>query len=62
MEKMKALVFKDVGKLVLEERPVPHVKDPDDVVLKVNRVGICGTDVKIMEGKHHFQTEYRAGS
>ena len=55
MEKMKALVFKDVGKLVLEDKPVPHVKEPDDVVIKVSRVGICGTDVKIMEGKHHFR-------
>ncbi|MGB8980862.1 MAG: alcohol dehydrogenase catalytic domain-containing protein [Anaerolineales bacterium] len=57
MEKMKALVFKDVGKLVFEDRVVPHVKDPDDVVLKISHVGICGTDVKIMEGKHHFRPD-----
>ena len=57
MEKMKALVFKDVGKLVLEERAIPHVKDPDDVVLKIASVGICGTDVKILEGKHHFKPD-----
>jgi len=57
MDKMKALVFKDVGKLVLEERAIPHVKDPDDVVLKIASVGICGTDVKILEGKHHFRPD-----
>lgn len=57
MEKMKALVMKDVGKLVLEERPVPHVKEPDDVVLKIKAVGICGSDVKIVEGKHHFKPD-----
>jgi threonine dehydrogenase-like Zn-dependent dehydrogenase len=55
MDKMKALVFKDVGKLVLEEIPVPQVKEPDDVLLKVKAVGICGSDVKILEGKHHFK-------
>ncbi|MGE5250530.1 MAG: zinc-dependent alcohol dehydrogenase [Bacteroidota bacterium] len=55
MEKMKALVFKDVGKLVLEERAIPHVTEPDDVLLKIRRVGICGSDVKIVEGKHHFK-------
>jgi threonine dehydrogenase-like Zn-dependent dehydrogenase len=55
MDKMKALVFKDVGKLVLEEIPIPKVKDPDDVLLKVKNVGICGSDVKILEGKHHFK-------
>src|SRR5512137_796365 len=55
MEKMKAYVFKDVGNLVFEERPIPHVKDPDDVLLKVKAVGICGSDLKIIEGKHHFR-------
>jgi threonine dehydrogenase-like Zn-dependent dehydrogenase len=55
MEKMKALVFKDVGNLVLEQVPVPHVKNPDDVVIKIHAVGICGSDVKIVEGKHNFK-------
>ncbi len=55
MDKMKAYVFKDVGNLVFEEKPIPHVKDPDDVLLKVKAVGICGSDIKIIEGKHHFR-------
>ncbi len=57
MEKMKAFVFKDVGRLVYEERPIPHVKEPDDVLLKVKAVGICGSDLKIIEGKHHFRPD-----
>lgn len=57
MEKMKSLVYKDVGKLVFEDRPIPHVKDPDDVLLKVKKVGICGSDVKIVEGKHHVRPD-----
>ena len=57
METMKALVVKDVGKLVLENRPRPHVVAPDDVVLKIKTVGICGSDVKILEGKHHFKPD-----
>jgi len=55
MDTMKAYVFKDVGNLVFEEKPIPHVKDPDDVLLKVKAVGICGSDLKIIEGKHHFR-------
>ncbi len=55
MDTMKAYVFKDVGNLVFEERPIPHVKEPDDVLLKVRAVGICGSDIKIIEGKHHFK-------
>ena len=34
MEKMKALVFKEKGKLVKEEIPIPHVTEPDDVLIK----------------------------
>ncbi len=55
MDTMKALVLKDVGKLVAENLPIPHVVEPDDVVLRIKAVGICGTDVKIIEGKHHFK-------
>ena len=55
MEKMKALVMKAVGTLVLEEIPIPKVVEPDDVLLKVKAAGICGSDVKILEGKHHFK-------
>jgi len=55
MDTMKALVMKDVGKVVMENLPIPHVVDPDDVVLRVKAVGICGSDVKIVEGKHHYR-------
>ncbi len=55
MDKMKALVFKDVGKIELTEIPIPKVTQPDDVLVKVSSVGICGSDIKILEGKHHFK-------
>lgn len=52
MSTMKALVYKDIGKIVYEERALPKIVEPTDVILKVAAVGICGTDVKILEGKH----------
>ena len=55
MDQMKALVFRKVGKIELTEIPIPGVKDPDDVLLKVKAVGICGSDLKILEGKHHYK-------
>ena len=55
MDTMKALVMKDVGRIEFENRRVPHATEPDDVVIKINAVGICGSDVKIVEGKHHFK-------
>jgi threonine dehydrogenase-like Zn-dependent dehydrogenase len=55
MDKMKALVFREPGKLEFTHIPVPEVKNPDDVLLRIKAVGICGSDVKILEGKHHFK-------
>jgi len=52
---MKALVFKDLGKIVLEELPVPEITEPDQVLIKVSLCGICGSDVKIIQGKHAFK-------
>ena len=46
---MLAAVFKGKGKLVLEDRPVPTVKKPNDVLLAVKGVGVCGTDLHILE-------------
>lgn len=53
MQTMKALVFREVGKIELCEVPIPQVTQPDDVLIRVSAVGICGSDLKILEGKHH---------
>jgi len=55
MQSMKALIFRDVGKIELCELPVPQVTQPDDVLIKISAVGICGSDIKILEGKHHYK-------
>lgn len=55
METMNALVFKTVGRIELERIPIPAVKEPTDVVLKVAACGICGSDIKILEGKHAYR-------
>ena len=47
---MKALVYQELGKKALEERPVPEVKSPTDAVVKVVKTTICGTDLHILKG------------
>lgn len=37
---MKAVVFKGPGKVVIEERPVPKIKDDTDVIVKVDKVSL----------------------
>jgi threonine dehydrogenase-like Zn-dependent dehydrogenase len=46
---MRAAVFEGNGKLTLMERPVPKITKPTDVLLKVQGVGICGTDLHILQ-------------
>lgn len=57
MEKMDALVFKDLGKIVHERIPIPQVTEPNHVLVKVAACGICGTDVKILQGKHDYKKD-----
>jgi len=52
---MKALVFKRVGEIELMDIPGPHINEPTDVIIKVAACGICGSDIKILEGKHAFK-------
>jgi len=35
---MKAVVFKGPGKVAVEDRPVPKIKDQTDVIVKVDKV------------------------
>ncbi|MGI6174811.1 MAG: alcohol dehydrogenase catalytic domain-containing protein [Christensenellales bacterium] len=55
METMLSAVFKGNGVLALEQRPVPKIQTPDEVLLKVISAGICGSDLHILHvppGQH----------
>ncbi|MFG3490551.1 zinc-dependent alcohol dehydrogenase family protein [Streptomyces sp. NPDC047972] len=47
---MKALVFKGPGHMDWEDVPDPVVTDPGDVIVRVDVVTICGTDLHILKG------------
>jgi threonine dehydrogenase-like Zn-dependent dehydrogenase len=42
---MRAVVFKGPGKVVVEDRPLPVIQKPTDVILKVSHSGLCGSDL-----------------
>jgi 2-desacetyl-2-hydroxyethyl bacteriochlorophyllide A dehydrogenase len=52
---MKALVMKNPGEFAVEEREKPAPKD-DEVLLKVLRAGVCGTDLHAFEGTQPYFT------
>ena len=47
-EAMQAVVFQGPGHWALEEFPRPRIQAADDVLLRVDRVSICGTDIHIL--------------
>lgn len=47
---MKALIFEGPGKKSLQERDIPAVQNPTDVIVRVAKTTICGTDLHILKG------------
>ena len=47
---MKALVYHGPGQKAWEEMPKPTLKSPTDVIVKITKTTICGTDLHILKG------------
>lgn len=47
---MKALVYHGPSKKAWEEKPTPKIIEPTDVIVKITKTTICGTDLHIMKG------------
>ncbi len=47
---MKALVYHGPGKKTLEEIPRPLLKEETDVLVRITKTTICGTDLHILKG------------
>lgn len=47
---MKALVYKGPGQRAWEDHADPVVEDPNDAIVRVDAVTICGTDLHILKG------------
>lgn len=45
---MKVAVMKGIRQMAIEEHPIPTPKD-DEVLVKINHVGICGSDLHFFE-------------
>lgn len=42
---MKCVVFKKALEVVIEDRPVPTIRDPTDLIVKVRYSALCGRSV-----------------
>lgn len=52
---MKSAVLTALEKIEITERPVPEISNPDEVLIRMSSVGICGSDV-------HYYRNGRIGS
>lgn len=53
--KTKSVVFESPGAIKIEEFELPHIGS-GDMLLKVEMVSICGTDLKLLEDKYYIHT------
>jgi L-iditol 2-dehydrogenase len=48
---MKQAVMTRPGQIEIREKPVP-VPGPGEVLLRIQRIGVCGSDIHVYHGKH----------
>jgi alcohol dehydrogenase len=60
MTKMRAAVFVERGRIVLEEKPIPDL-GPLDALVRITTTTICGTDVHILNGDYPVQPGLTVG-
>jgi 2-desacetyl-2-hydroxyethyl bacteriochlorophyllide A dehydrogenase len=58
---MRALTFQGPGKVSVEERPRPELLDPEDVVLRIDASGVCGSDLHIYHGRLPIEEGFTIG-
>jgi threonine dehydrogenase-like Zn-dependent dehydrogenase len=47
---MKAVVFRDVGDIRLDDVPEPRIEQPTDAIVRLTASAICGTDLHMVRG------------
>ena len=51
VQKMKAEIFVEPNRIVLDEKPVPEI-GPLDALIRITTTTICGTDIHILKGEY----------
>ena len=56
---MLALSYRGPNRVIIEEKPDPRIEHPNDVVVRVTRAAVCGSDLHLYHG---FVPDTRVGS
>jgi L-iditol 2-dehydrogenase len=52
---MKSMVLAGLNRIEITDKPIPELKNPDDVLIRMTSVGVCGSDI-------HYYLNGRIGS
>ena len=44
---MRAVVFKEPHVVAVEDRPIPQIEEPTDVIVKVMYTALCGSELHV---------------
>ncbi|KAK8210109.1 hypothetical protein M8818_003596 [Zalaria obscura] len=58
---MKAVIFKGPHKVAIEDRPIPKIKDPGDIIVKVAYTALCGSELHVYRGHQPSPTDFIMG-
>jgi len=58
---MRAVVFKGPGKVVIEDRPIPKLQDTQDIIVKVEKTALCGSELHVFRGHQPSPTDFIMG-
>lgn len=47
---MKAIVYRGIGEIALEDVPEPKIQQPSDAIVRITSSAICGTDLHFLRG------------
>ncbi|PKY00232.1 threonine dehydrogenase [Aspergillus campestris IBT 28561] len=58
---MQAVVFKGPLEVALEQRPIPQIQEPTDVIVKVRYTALCGSELHVFRGHQPSATGFIMG-
>lgn len=58
---MKAVIFKGPHEVAIEDRPVPKIQDPTDIIVKVEYTALCGSELHVFRGHQASPTGFIMG-
>ncbi|WP_372680547.1 alcohol dehydrogenase catalytic domain-containing protein, partial [Desulfosarcina sp.] len=51
---MRQATMTEPGKIAFQDVPEPPAPAPGEILIRIKRIGVCGSDVHVNHGSHPF--------